>query len=165
MTAEPISIAPLLTRLAYPGGGHVEVEAVEIAAAFALIFEDRLSLVQAASLLTLLHATGRDKDAEVIVQCASRMREAAVPIARKAIEAEMQTRAQRLAVGEYKGGFVGVMRVGGLFRLTPTVRHCRYGWGCAPNVQHIDHLVHHRIPTFVDRKAWQSCTDFIFRVC
>ncbi|KAK2804173.1 hypothetical protein FQN50_006715 [Emmonsiellopsis sp. PD_5] len=106
-----VSIAPLLTRLAYPDRATIEVSAGEIAAAFALIFEDRLSLIQTAALLTLLHSTGKDRDADVIAQCATRMRAAATPIEQTALRALINGRARK--EGSYKGGFCDIVGTGG----------------------------------------------------
>lgn len=99
-----ISISPLLTRLAYPEAATYEVSSGEIAAAFSLIFEDKLSLIQTAALLTLLHSTGKDRDADVLAKCATRMREAAEPIEPTALQALIKERARK--EGSYEGGLV-----------------------------------------------------------
>lgn len=109
---EPISIAPLLQRLAYPAAAGIRVSAEdlppvtaeEIASAFALIFEDRLSQVQTAALLTLLHSTGKDRQADVIAKCSHCMREAACQPEKGPIMKIIQTRG--MAEGDYKGGLV-----------------------------------------------------------
>lgn len=101
-----VSISPLLTRLAYPLAAEIQVEASEIASAFALIFEDRLNVVQTAALLTLLHSTRKDKDPTVIAQCSQRMREAASQIERPALRKAI--RARGLKLGLYRGGLVGI---------------------------------------------------------
>ncbi|EEH21004.2 anthranilate phosphoribosyltransferase [Paracoccidioides brasiliensis Pb03] len=106
-----ISITPLLTRLAYPDAGGTGVSAGEIAGAFSLIFEDRLSLIQTAALLTLLHSTGKDRDPDVLVQCAMRMREAAEPIEQTALRALVKGRARN--EGSYRGGFCDIVGTGG----------------------------------------------------
>lgn len=98
-----VSISPLLKRLAYPAT-EVQVSATEIAAAFALIFEDGLSQIQTAALLTLLHSTGLDRDAEVIAKCSHRMREAAVQVDKAALKAAMKSRGKK--EGQYRGGLV-----------------------------------------------------------
>ncbi|KAI5277879.1 anthranilate phosphoribosyltransferase, partial [Ascosphaera acerosa] len=105
--AVPVSIAPLLARLADPATGGRDVAASELAAAFALIFEDRLSAVQMAAFLALLHSTGRDRDPDVIVQCAARMRDAAEQVDRQAMAAviERSSRGRRRREGTYEGGF------------------------------------------------------------
>lgn len=99
-----VSISPLLKRLAYPLAAEIQVEAAEIAAAFALIFEDRLNIVQSTALLTLLHSTRKDKDAAVIAQCSQRMREAASEIERSALREAI--RGKGLKLGQYRGGLV-----------------------------------------------------------
>lgn len=101
---EPISISPLLQRLAYPETSQIQVSAGEIASAFALIFEDRLSMIQTAALLTLLHSTGLDKDSDVIAQCANRMREAAQQTEKAPLRKVLRERGRR--EGTYRGGLV-----------------------------------------------------------
>lgn len=101
---ESVSISPLLQRLAYPDAGKIQVSAEEIAAAFALIFEDRLSLIQTAALLTLLHSTGLDRDSKVIALCSHRMREAASTVDRSALKAVVRARGK--TEGNYNGGLV-----------------------------------------------------------
>ncbi|KAI5289953.1 anthranilate phosphoribosyltransferase [Ascosphaera aggregata] len=106
-----VSIAPLLTRLASPGTGGQDVVASEVAAAFALIFEDRLSAVQMAAFLTLLHSTGKDRDPDVIVQCAERMRDAARQIDREELTRVLKKRCRK--EGDYEGGFCDIVGTGG----------------------------------------------------
>ena len=102
--SETISISPLLRRLAYPSATEIQVEASEIAAAFALIFEDRLNVVQTTALLTLLHSTRKDKDPAVITLCSQRMREAASQVDRSVLRKAM--RGRELKLGKYRGGLV-----------------------------------------------------------
>jgi hypothetical protein len=99
-----VSISPLLKRLAYPLAAEIQVEASEIASAFALIFEDRLNVVQSTALLTLLHSTRKDKDPAVIAQCSLRMREAASQIERATLRRVIRSKA--LKRGGYRGGLV-----------------------------------------------------------
>ncbi|EER39850.1 anthranilate phosphoribosyltransferase [Histoplasma capsulatum H143] len=106
-----ISISPLLTRLAYPDAAPYEVTAGEIAGAFSLIFENKLSLIQTAAFLTLLHSTGKDRDADVLAQCAARMREAAEPIERTPLLALAKERDRK--EGSYNGGFCDIVGTGG----------------------------------------------------
>ncbi|EEH08070.1 anthranilate phosphoribosyltransferase [Histoplasma capsulatum G186AR] len=106
-----ISISPLLTRLAYPDAAPYEVTAGEIAGAFSLIFENKLSLIQTAAFLTLLHSTGKDRDADVLAQCAARMREAAEPIERAPLLALAKERDRK--EGSYNGGFCDIVGTGG----------------------------------------------------
>lgn len=101
---EPVSISPLLKRLAYPATAEIPVSAEEIASAFALIFEDRLSVIQTAALLTLLHSTGKDKQADVIAKCSHRMREAASQTDKDALKRALESRGKK--EGNYKGGMV-----------------------------------------------------------
>lgn len=105
---EAVSISPLLQRLAYPST-QPPVEAGEIASAFALIFEDRLSAVQTAALLTLLHSTGKDKEADVIAQCSHRMREAAAQIQKPVLKEAVKGRG--IKGGKYKGGLVSTCSI------------------------------------------------------
>jgi anthranilate phosphoribosyltransferase len=104
---EKVSIRPLLERLAYQSNPNVEVveaSAEEIASTFALIFENRLSIVQCSSLLTLLHSTRKDQDPDVIAKCAQRMREAAASISLNDLKAIVKKRGRK--EGSYRGGFV-----------------------------------------------------------
>ncbi|KAE8375133.1 glycosyl transferase [Aspergillus bertholletiae] len=105
-----VSISPLLQRLAYPSE-KLPVDAVDIASAFALIFEDRLSAIQTAALLTLLHSTGRDRDAEVIARCSHRMREAATQVDRPTLKKAIQAHDKK--EGTYKGGLCDIVGTGG----------------------------------------------------
>ncbi|GAB1216310.1 hypothetical protein ATERTT37_005523 [Aspergillus terreus] len=105
-----VSISPLLQRLAYPAES-LPVDAADIAAAFALIFEDRLSPVQTAALLTLLHSTARDKDPQVIAQCSQRMRDAALKPDLRVLKKTLQARAKK--EGKYNGGLCDIVGTGG----------------------------------------------------
>lgn len=101
---EVVSISPLLQSLAYPDAAKVRVSAEDIASAFALIFEDRLSDIQTAALLTLLHSTGKDKQADVIAKCSHRMREAACQVEKAPLKEVVKARGIR--EGNYAGGLV-----------------------------------------------------------
>lgn len=109
---ESISIAPLLQRLAYPAAAGIrvsaqdlaDVSAEEIASAFALIFEDRLSHIQTAALLTLLHSTGKDRQPDVIAKCSQCMREAACQVEKAPLIEIMKSR--NMKAGNYEGGLV-----------------------------------------------------------
>ncbi|KAL2865460.1 anthranilate phosphoribosyltransferase [Aspergillus lucknowensis] len=107
---ESISISPLLKKLAYPAS-EVAVEASEIASAFALIFEDRLSDIQTAALLTLLHSTQLDKNAEVVAKCSHRMREAARQVDKTALKKAIESRGKQ--EGSYRGGLCDIVGTGG----------------------------------------------------
>ncbi|KAJ5729978.1 uncharacterized protein N7483_004486 [Penicillium malachiteum] len=108
---ETVSISPLLNRLAYPATGGTRANADDIASAFALIFENRLSDIQTAALLTLLHSTGQDRNADVIAKCSRRMREAACPIEKKSLQSAVKKRGQ--SHGNYHGGLCDIVGTGG----------------------------------------------------
>ncbi|KAJ5089468.1 hypothetical protein N7532_008152 [Penicillium argentinense] len=108
---EVVSISPLLQRLAYPATSEIRVSAEDIASAFALIFEDRLSDIQTAALLTLLHSTGKDKQADVIAKCSHRMREAACQIDKASLKKVVKARG--ISEGNYKGGLCDIVGTGG----------------------------------------------------
>ncbi|KAI9932946.1 hypothetical protein ASPWEDRAFT_22701 [Aspergillus wentii DTO 134E9] len=105
-----VSISPLLKQLAYPAN-EIPVSALEIASAFALIFEDKLSAIQTAALLTLLHSTGKDREADVIAQCSSRMRDAASQIEKGPLEQAVKSRGKK--EGNYNGGLCDIVGTGG----------------------------------------------------
>lgn len=110
--SKAISIAPLLKRLAYPSPNtQIQVGATDIASAFALSFDDRLDVVQTTALLTLLHSTGKDKDATVLAQCSQRMLEAANQVDRPALRKAI--RAKELKQGQYRGGLCDIVGTGG----------------------------------------------------
>ncbi|OXV07760.1 hypothetical protein Egran_04474 [Elaphomyces granulatus] len=108
---EPVSISPLLKRLAYPGAVDVQVNAEEIASAFALIFENRLSVIQTAALLTLLHSTGKDKEPDVIAKSSHRMREAASKVEKTSLKSVVRARGRK--DGLYRGGLCDIVGTGG----------------------------------------------------
>ncbi|GLI75282.1 anthranilate phosphoribosyltransferase [Penicillium ochrochloron] len=108
---EVVSISPLLQRLAYPATADIRVSAEDIASAFALIFEDRLSDIQTAALLTLLHSTGKDRQADVIAKCSHRMREAACQIDKTELKKIVKARGRR--EGNYHGGLCDIVGTGG----------------------------------------------------
>ncbi|PLB55123.1 putative anthranilate phosphoribosyltransferase [Aspergillus steynii IBT 23096] len=107
---EHVSISPLLQKLAYPTQ-ELPVDTADIASAFALIFEDRLSAIQTAALLTLLHSTGKDRDAEVIAKCSHRMREAALQVDKPSLKQVIKARGKK--EGNYKGGLCDIVGTGG----------------------------------------------------
>ena len=94
-------ITSLLKSLQKP---QSPTSADDIAEAFSLIFDDRLSPAQAATFLTLLSLTSRDKDADVLAACADRMRKAASHLDMAALKNVIQTR--RVTEGKYCGGLV-----------------------------------------------------------
>lgn len=95
------SITSLLKSLR---NAQTTTSADDIAQAFSLIFEDRLSPVQAATFLTLLSLTSRDKDADVLAACADRMRKAAFHVDISALKDIIKHRG--VAEGTYHGGLV-----------------------------------------------------------
>lgn len=101
-----VSISPLLKSLAYPDVAEIRASADDIASAFALIFDNRLSDIQTAALLTLLHSTGKDKQADVIAKCSKRMRDAACQIDKPSLRAAVKSRG--LGEGNYNGGLVSI---------------------------------------------------------
>ena len=107
---QTISIAPLLGRL-IEGSKGPKATAEEIAAAIALTFDNRLSHVQCAALLTALSSTGRAWDSDVIAECASQMRTAGAQTDRKLLNAVLRKRARR--EGSYKGGLCDLVGTGG----------------------------------------------------
>ncbi|MCJ1237170.1 anthranilate phosphoribosyltransferase [Varicellaria rhodocarpa] len=104
-----ISIAPLLNALMAHGSDTVTPD--EVASAFALIFENRLSAVQCASLLTILHFSKLDLESKLIAKCASRMREAASQVDYKALRDIVRRRGRK--EGSYRGGFCDIVGTGG----------------------------------------------------
>lgn len=96
---ETSSISPLLKSLAYT---PEHVSASEIASAFSLVFENRLSVVQMAAFLALLHSTGKDRDPDVLAECSLQMRNAASVVDVKRIIAHPVPKQ-----GSYQGGLVG----------------------------------------------------------
>ncbi|MCJ1479594.1 anthranilate phosphoribosyltransferase [Lambiella insularis] len=104
-----ISISPLLTSLS--SSTSDKVPAHEIAAALALIFDNRLSPVQCSSLLTCLRTSKRDRDPAVIAKCAEVMREAAAQVDRKALRDVVRRRGRK--EGSYRGGLCDIVGTGG----------------------------------------------------
>lgn len=152
---EVVSISPLLQRLAYPTTADIRVSAEDIASAFALIFEDRLSDIQTAALLTLLHSTGKDKEAAVIAKCSHRMREAACQIEKASLRKVVKARGRR--EGNYKGGLVRTSSDIQFLFFTDwfdlSVRYCWDGWRLTFNLQCLDNLVDHCIAPFDDSQT------------
>ncbi|KAI9783906.1 MAG: anthranilate phosphoribosyltransferase [Peltula sp. TS41687] len=107
-----ISITPLLKRL-WPSPAKSKVTADEIALAISHIFTDQLSAVQTGALLTALHFTGWDRRANVIAQCASAMRQAAVPVDIAALKEVIRQKRKTLQRGSYKGGLCDIVGTGG----------------------------------------------------
>ena len=106
-----ISISPLLNQLRGAANGSVSKLADEIASALALIFDDRLSAVQCASLLTALSFLEFDREPLIIARCAERMRDAAAQVDRKALREIVRTRGRK--EGSYRGGLCDIVGTGG----------------------------------------------------
>lgn len=106
---DTISISPLLQKLLDPSKGPASSD--EIAAALALTFHGRLSPEQCSSFLTLLAATGRERDSEVVAKCAAQMREAAVLVDRHTLRQVVRKRGKK--EGSYRGGLCDIVGTGG----------------------------------------------------
>lgn len=105
-----ISITPLLKRL-WPSPAKENVTPAEIAAAISHIFTNSLTPVQAGALLTALHFTGLDRQAEVLSKCALAMRNAAAQVDRPSLLEVMATRGRK--EGQYRGGLCDIVGTGG----------------------------------------------------
>ena len=101
---ESTQYTPITSLLKSLQKTQTPIHADEIAQAFSLIFQDRLSPAQAATFLTLLSLTSRDKDADVLAACADRMRKVAFHVDLPALENVIKTR--RVTEGTYRGGLV-----------------------------------------------------------
>ena len=112
-TNQSISISRLLNELLPRRHGSTQKAATadEIAAAFSLIFDNRLSAVQCSSLLTFLSCTKRDRDPLVLARCGQRMREAADQVDRETLRNVVRTRGRK--EGSYRGGFCDLVGTGG----------------------------------------------------
>ncbi|CAK7201763.1 anthranilate phosphoribosyltransferase [Sporothrix eucalyptigena] len=110
MADEFVDIKPLLSRLwPLPEAGTPLAD--DIADAVALFFTNKVSDVQAGSLLMCLHFTGLDRQADVMAACADRMRKAAArvdpaPLLRIAAEKSLKR-------GQYNGGLCDIVGTGG----------------------------------------------------
>ena len=100
---EKISITPLLKRLWHESPGTAP-NADEIAAALSLIFTNSLSEVQTGALLTCLHFTDRDRQADVLTKCSKAMRDFATEINIGVLQKVLEERGRR--EGGYRGGLV-----------------------------------------------------------
>ena len=105
-----VSITPLLKRLwpDLPVPDAEPVTASEIALAISHIFTNSLSPVQCGALLTALHFKERDRQADVLFKCAAEMRNAAVPVDKKALRDVLRKNARK--EGTYRGGLVWYAR-------------------------------------------------------
>jgi anthranilate phosphoribosyltransferase len=107
---EYVSIAPLLKDLSGPPPRN-DVPAADIALAWSRTFENRLNPTQLASLLTLLHSTGKDKHPDVVAKCAQAMRDAAIAVDHKALRQVIGKR--KRTQGTYRGGLCDIVGTGG----------------------------------------------------
>ncbi|KAF2794883.1 hypothetical protein K505DRAFT_303117 [Melanomma pulvis-pyrius CBS 109.77] len=105
-----ISITPLLKRLWHESAA-TKPNAVEIAAAISHIFTNSLSEVQTGALLTCLHFTERDRQADVLSKCAEAMRNFATTINTEGIERVLAERGRK--EGGYNGGLCDIVGTGG----------------------------------------------------
>ena len=97
------SITPLLKRLWHESAA-TKPDAAEIAAALSLIFTNSLSEVQTGALLTCLHFTNRDRQADVLAKCADAMRTFATSIDTANLGKLLEERGRK--DGGYYGGLV-----------------------------------------------------------
>ena len=98
-----VNISPLLKQLSTADSAK-DVNAQDIAAAVALVFENRLSAIQFALLLWALHTTGLDYRPDVLAACAGSMRKWAAQVDHKALHDVVRSKAK--AEGDYGGGLV-----------------------------------------------------------
>jgi anthranilate phosphoribosyltransferase len=97
------SITPLLKRL-WHESPSTKPTADEIAAALALIFTNSLSEVQTGALLTCLHFTDQDRQADVLAKCSKAMRDFSTGIDVQGLENLLKERGRK--EGGYYGGLV-----------------------------------------------------------
>ncbi|KAF2266796.1 hypothetical protein CC78DRAFT_614615 [Lojkania enalia] len=110
-TEEPkISITPLLKRL-WHESGDTKPTSLEIADAVSHIFTNSLSEVQTGALLTCLHFTDRDRQADVLSKCAEAMRNFATKIDPDGLTKLAAERGRK--EGSYHGGLCDIVGTGG----------------------------------------------------
>ncbi|KAF1951430.1 hypothetical protein CC80DRAFT_496044 [Byssothecium circinans] len=107
---QKISITPLLKRLWHESAA-TKPDATEIAAAIALVFTNSLSEVQTGALLTCLHFTDRDRQADVLAKCADAMRSFATEINTDGLSKLLAERGRK--EGAYHGGLCDIVGTGG----------------------------------------------------
>ena len=105
-----VSITPLLKRLWHESPA-TKPTADEIAGALSLIFTNSLSEVQTGALLTCLHFTDQDRQAEVLANCSKAMRDFSTKIEFQELEKLLQERGRK--EGNYHGGLVSFLFGGG----------------------------------------------------
>ena len=101
--SDQVLITSLLKRL-WPAPAKENVTATEIAEAISHIFTNSLSPVQTGALLTALHFTGLDRQADVLAQCAEAMRHAAAKLDVQQLREVVKSRHKQ--EGNYNGGLV-----------------------------------------------------------
>jgi anthranilate phosphoribosyltransferase len=101
-----VSITSLLKRL-WHESPTTKPTADEIAGALSLIFTNSLSEVQTGALLTCLHFTDQDRQAEVLAKCSKAMRDFSTKIEVQELEKLLQERGRK--EGNYHGGFVSFL--------------------------------------------------------
>ena len=104
------SITPLLKRLWHESPA-TKPTADEIAAALALIFTNSLSEVQTGALLTCLHFTDQDRQAEVLAKCSKAMRDFATSMNVEELQELIAKRGRK--EGGYHGGLCDIVGTGG----------------------------------------------------
>lgn len=104
-----ISITPLLKRLWHESADTATAD--EIALAISRIFSNSLSEVQTGALLTALHFTDRDRQADVLTKCAEAMRNAAVEVDAETLGSIIHQRGRK--EGGYAGGLCDIVGTGG----------------------------------------------------
>lgn len=87
--------------------------ATEIVEAVALIFQNKLSPVQTASLLSLLSVTGLDQNPHIIAGCATQMRDAGLQVDCKRVSEIVGLRRAEKSEGSYNGGLCTIEGTGG----------------------------------------------------
>ncbi|KAF2003342.1 hypothetical protein P154DRAFT_461174 [Amniculicola lignicola CBS 123094] len=114
MTTSPpdskISITPLLKRLWHESAA-TKPTASEISAALAHIFTNSISEVQIGALLTCLHFTDRDRQADVLTKCSEAMRNYATDIDLDGLGKVIAARGRK--DGSYNGGLCDIVGTGG----------------------------------------------------
>jgi anthranilate phosphoribosyltransferase len=125
--AAKTSITPLLKRLWHESPA-TKPDADEIAAALSLIFTNSLSEVQTGALLTCLHFTDRDRQADILAKCSAAMRDFSTGIDVKGLEQLLKERGRK--EGAYHGGLVssvhGVLSILSYTQLASTNLPTRY---------------------------------------
>lgn len=102
-----VSITPLLKRL-WHESPSTKPTAAEIGAALKLIFTNSLSEVQTGALLTCLHFTDLDRQADILTHCAQAMRDSAADIDIEGLRKVVERRGRK--EGSYNGGLVSRLK-------------------------------------------------------